>query len=77
LKIGIFDAETPVTELAKETFNSGSDSMADRTRYVALTLLDRSFDNKKTYYLRFIDDETGIEKSRYSITIDKAFHDDF
>jgi uncharacterized protein (TIGR02687 family) len=77
LKIGIFDGETPVTELAKETFNSGSDSMADRTRYVALTLLDRSFDNKKTYYLRFIDDETGIEKSRYSITIDKAFHDDF
>ena len=77
LKIGIFDGETPVTELAKETFNSVSDSMAERTRFVALTLLDKVFDNKKTYYLRFIEDETGIEKSRYSVTIDKAFHDDF
>jgi len=77
LKIGIFDGETPVTEFAKETFNSNSDSMTDRTRYVSLTLLDRGFDNKKPYHLRFIDDETGIEKSRYSITIDKAFHDDF
>jgi len=77
LKIGIYEGETPVTELVKETFKSPSDSMDERTRHVTLTLLDKVFDNKKTYYLRLIDDGTGIEKSRYSVTIDKAFHDDF
>jgi len=77
LKIGIFDGETPVTELAKETFSSASDSMAERTRFVPLTLLEKTFDNKKTYYLRLIEAETGIEKSRHTVTIDKAFHDDF
>lgn len=77
LKIGIYEGETSVSELVKETFNSPSDSVDGRTRYVTLTLLDKVFDNKKTYHLRLIDDETGIEKSRYSVTIDKAFHDDF
>ena len=77
LRVGIYDGDMAVTELAKETFKSTSDSMEERTRFVALTLLDKSFDNKKTYHLRLIDDETGIEKSRHSVTIDKAFHDDF
>lgn len=77
LKIGIYDGEIPVTELAKETFKSTSDSMSERTRLVPLTLLDKTFDNKKNYHLRLIDNETGIEKSRHTVTIDKAFHDDF
>jgi hypothetical protein len=51
--------------------------MTERTRYVPLTLQAKTFDSNKTYHLRLIDDETGIEKSRYSVTIDKAFHDDF
>ncbi len=77
LRIGVYDGEVPVTGVAKETFKSTSDSMGDRTRYVPLTLQAKAFDNKKTYHLRLIDDETGIEKSRYAVTIDKAFHDDF
>jgi hypothetical protein len=51
--------------------------MVDRTRYVPLTLQARAFDSSKTYHLRLIDEETGIEKSRYDVIIDKAFHDDF
>jgi hypothetical protein len=51
--------------------------MSERTRTVPLTLLDKTFDKRKTYHLLLIDAETGIEKSRHSITIDKAFHDDF
>jgi uncharacterized protein (TIGR02687 family) len=77
LRIAVYDGEVAVTGVAKETFKSTSDSMSDRTRYVPLTLQAKSFDNKKTYHLRLIDDETGIEKSRYAVTIDKAFHDDF
>ncbi len=77
LKIAIYDGEDPVTGVAKETFKSTSDSMVDRTRYVPLTLQARAFDSSKTYHLRLIDEETGIEKSRYDVIIDKAFHDDF
>ncbi len=76
-KIGIYDGQTPVTEIVKETFASASDSMSERTRTVPLTLLDKTFDKRKTYHLLLIDAETGIERSRHSITIDKAFHDDF
>jgi uncharacterized protein (TIGR02687 family) len=77
LKIAVYDGEEPVTGVAKETFKSTSDSMTERTRYVALTLQAKTFDSSKTYHLRLIDDETGIEKSRYAVTIDKSFHDDF
>ena len=77
LKIAVYDGEELVTGVAKETFKSTSDSMSERTRYVPLTLQARTFDSNKTYHLRLIDEETGIEKSRYSVTIDKAFHDDF
>ncbi|MDB6071094.1 MAG: hypothetical protein JWL81_2265 [Verrucomicrobiales bacterium] len=77
LKVGVFDEAQPVTDVVKVTFQSNSDSMNERTQYVGLTLLDRVFDNKKLYHLRLIDDATGIERSRYSISIDKAFHDDF
>jgi hypothetical protein len=51
--------------------------MTERTRYVPLTLQAKTFDGNKIYHLRLIDDETGIEKSRYSVNIHKAFHDDF
>jgi uncharacterized protein (TIGR02687 family) len=77
LKIAVYDGDEPVTGITKETFKSSSDSMTERTRYVPLTLQAKTFDPKKAYQLRLIDDETGIEKSRYSVTIDKAFHDDF
>lgn len=77
LKIAVYDGDEPVTGVTKETFKSTSDSMAERTRYVPLTLQAKTFDRSKIYHLRLIDDETGIEKSRYSVTIDKAFHDDF
>jgi uncharacterized protein (TIGR02687 family) len=77
LKIAVYDGDEPVTGVTKETFKSTSNSMAERTRYVPLTLQAKTFDRSKIYYLRLIDDETGIEKSRYSVTIDKAFHDDF
>ena len=77
LKIAVYDGEEPITGVAKETFKSTSDSMTERTRYVPLTLQAKTFDSNKIYHLRLIDDETGIEKSRYSVNIHKAFHDDF
>jgi uncharacterized protein (TIGR02687 family) len=77
LKIAVYDGEDAVTGIVKETFKSTSDSMTERSRYVPLTLQAKSFDSSKVYHLRLIDDETGIEKARYSVSIDKAFHDDF
>jgi uncharacterized protein (TIGR02687 family) len=77
LKIAIYDGEELVTGLAKETFSSTSDSMTERTRHVPLTLQAKTFDSSKTYHLKLIDDDTGMEKGRYAITIDKSFHDDF
>ncbi|MDB6134349.1 MAG: hypothetical protein JWM59_2592 [Verrucomicrobiales bacterium] len=77
LKVAVWDGDQTVTDIVKATFQSGSGNMTELTQFISLTLLDQIYDSKKTYHLRLVDDATGIERSRHSVTIDKAFHDDF
>ncbi|TPR72486.1 hypothetical protein FJV18_19400, partial [Acinetobacter baumannii] len=59
------------------TFDSSTDSVADRVKQVRLSLSGTDFDRKKDYFLVLKDKDLNIEMQRYKVTIDLAFTDDF
>ena len=77
LKVALYDGDVPISNIDVVTFDTISDSIAQRTKTVRLTLLDREYDKQRPYYLVLRDAETGVEQQRVSITIDRAFRDDF
>ena len=77
LKVAIFDGDEPVTNIEAVTFDSSSDNMNDRKKWVSLVLLDRQYDKQKPYRLVLREAETGIEQQSVGVTIDRAFTDDF
>jgi uncharacterized protein (TIGR02687 family) len=77
LKIAIYDAGEPVTNIEKVTFDSTSDNMDNRTKQVVLVLEDRTYDKKTKYRLVLRDADTGIEQSSVDVIIDRALSDDF
>jgi len=77
LKVAIYDNEEPVTSVESVTFDSGSDKMDERKKWVNLVLQDREYDKKAAYRLVLRDAETGIEQQSVPVTIDRAFTDDF
>lgn len=77
LKIAIYEAGDPVTNIEKVTFDSTSNNMDERTKQVVLVLEDRTYDKKTKYRLVLRDADTGIEQSRVDVIIDRALSDDF
>ena len=77
LKVAIYDGEETVTNIETVTFDSASDNMNERRKWVPLVLLDRQYDKRKPYRLVLREAETGIEQQSVEITIDRAFTDDF
>jgi uncharacterized protein (TIGR02687 family) len=77
LKVAIYEGDEPVTNIERVTFDSLSDRMDDRKRWVPLVLKDRDYDKKTAYRLVLRDAETGIEQQSVSVVIDRAFSDDF
>lgn len=77
LKVAIYQAHEPVSNIEKVTFDSTSENMDERTKQVVLVLEDRSYDKKTKYVLRLRDAETDIEQSTVDVIIDRAFSDDF
>ncbi len=77
LKIGIYDGDDPVTQLETLTFDSPSADMNQWQKAVSLTLEGRRFDSKRVYQLILRDSETGVEETRFDVTIDLAFSNDF
>jgi hypothetical protein len=59
------------------TFESTSDKMEERKKWVSLVLQDREYDKKIQYRLVLRDAETGIEQQSVPVIIDRAFTDDF
>ena len=59
------------------TFDSTSDKMDERKKWVNLVLRDREYNKKTSYRLVLRDAETGIEEQSVSVVIDRAFSDDF
>lgn len=77
LKVAVYERDEPVTNIESLTFDSGSDKMDDRKKWVRLVLQDRKYDKKTEYRLILRDAETGIEQQSMAVTIDRAFTDDF
>jgi len=77
LKVAVCDGSDPVTNIESVSFESASESMAERKKDVTLVLEAREYDKKKTYRLVLRDAETGVEKESVDVTIDRAFSDDF
>jgi len=77
LKIAVYEREEPVTNIESMTFESTSDKMEERKKWISLVLQDREYDKKFPYRLILRDAETGIEQQSVPVTIDRAFTDDF
>lgn len=77
LKIAVYEREEPVTNIESMTFESSSDKMEDRKKWVSLVLQDRAYDKRTSYRLVLRDAETGIEQQSVPVIIDRAFTDDF
>ena len=77
LSIAIYDGDLKVSSEETLTFDSSTDSVADRVKQVRLSLSGTDFDRKKDYLLVLKDKDLNIEMQRYKVTIDLAFTDDF
>ena len=77
LSIAIYDGDVKVSSEETLTFDSSTDSVAERVKQVRLSLAGTDFDRKKDYFLVLKDKDLNIEMERYKVTIDLAFTDDF
>lgn len=75
LKVAVYEGNEPVTNIEAVTFDSSSDKMDERKKWVHLVLQDRQYDKKTAYRLVLRDAESGIEQQSVTITIDRAFDD--
>jgi hypothetical protein len=77
LKVGIFENDTPVSNIVSINFDSESPSLDDRKKWITLTLAGQSFDKKKSYKLILTDAATGSPEASVDITIDRMVTDEF
>jgi uncharacterized protein (TIGR02687 family) len=77
LKIAIFLGDEAVSSSETVTFDSTSEKMDERHKWVMLTLQDREYDKKASYKLVLRDADTGIEQQSVDVIIDRAIADDF
>ena len=77
LKVAVYEGDEPVTNIETVTFESSSDKMGERKKWVHLVLQDRQYDKKTTYRLVLRDAESGLELQSVPVVIDRAFSDDF
>ena len=77
LKAAIYDEDVAVTNIETVTFDSASDNMNERKKWVSFVLLDRPYDKRRPYRLVLREAESGIEQQSVEVTIDRAFTDDF
>ncbi len=77
VKIAIYDSEKAVTSIESVTFDSSSNSIEDRSKWITLSLQNIDYDREKTYRLILRDSETGIEIQSIEVRVDRAFTNDF
>jgi hypothetical protein len=77
LKVAVYEGDEPVTSIETVTFESSSDSVEERQKWVTLVLEDRPFDKHTPYRLVLRDSETGVEQGSVEVTIDRAITNDF
>lgn len=77
LKVAIYEGDNAVTNVETVTFDSTSDKMDDRKKWVHVVLQDHQYHKNTAYRLVLRDADTGIEQQSVSVTIDRVFADDF
>jgi len=77
LKVAVYEHDEAVTNVETVTFDSTSEQMDERTKWVSLMLRDRPYDKKTRYRLVLRDADTGIEQANVDVIIDRTFTDDF
>ncbi len=77
LKVAVYEGDEPVTNIEAVTFNSTSDKLDERRKWVQLVLQEREYSKSTTYRLVLRNAETGIEQQSETVVIDRAFTDDF
>jgi uncharacterized protein (TIGR02687 family) len=77
LKVAIYEGNDAVTNAETVTFDSTSDRMEERKKWVHVVLQDRQYHKSTSYRLVLRDADTGIEQQSVPVIIDKVFADDF
>ena len=77
LKVAIYEGDDTVTNVETVTFDSTSDKMDERKKWVHLVLQDRQYHKSTSYQLVLRDADTGIEQQSVPVIIDRVFADDF
>ncbi|WP_284450082.1 BREX-1 system phosphatase PglZ type A [Spongiibacter tropicus] len=77
VSVAIYDGDSKISSEEVATFDSATDSVAERVKQVRLSLSGTDFDRKKDYFLVLRDKDLNTEIERYKVTIDLAFTDDF
>ncbi len=76
-QVAIYDSQRPVSNIETVIFDSTADTVADRERYVRLSLASEKFDSAKTYYLVVRNSEDGLEILRHPLKLEIAFINEF
>lgn len=77
LKVAIYEGDNAVTNVETVTFDSTSDKMDERKKWIHVVLQDHQYHKNTAYRLVLRDADTGIEQQSVPVTIDKVFADDF
>ncbi|MBX3319021.1 MAG: BREX-1 system phosphatase PglZ type A [Nitrospira sp.] len=77
LKVAIYEGDHAVTNVETVTFDSTSDRMNERKKWVHVVLQDHQCHKNTAYRLVLRDADTGIEQQSVPVTIDRVFADDF
>ncbi|OEJ64561.1 BREX-1 system phosphatase PglZ type A [Magnetovibrio blakemorei] len=77
LQVAIYDGDEPITNIEVVSFESTSNDMDERTKWVSLALKGGDYNKSTPYQLVLRNAETKIEESRIDVTIDLAFTNDF
>lgn len=77
LKVAIYEGDNAVTNVETVTFDSTSDKMDERKKWVHLVLQDHQYHKNTAYRLVLLDADTGIEQQSVPVIIDRVFADDF
>lgn len=77
LRVAIYEGDNAVTNVETVTFDSTSDKMDERKKWVQLVLQDHQYHKNTAYRLVLRDADTGIEQQSVPVTIDRVFADDF
>jgi uncharacterized protein (TIGR02687 family) len=77
LRIAVYEGDTAVSNIETVTFESTSENLDERRKWVSLVLKDGLYDKNNKYRLVLRDAGTDVEHQSVDVIIDRAFNNDF